>query len=116
MHASWYTHGPTPGSLRLSRDATWWPSVERMAKDRTRELRRAEKVLGRPKTVGDWLLSGDKARDRADAERQIAGLNQQDQVIAVLNRIADQLQWITEEMERNRKPSPPQQTFGTPQG
>lgn len=34
---------------------------------------------------GISLFGGERARDRADAKRQIEGLSQQDQVIALLN-------------------------------
>lgn len=61
--------------------------------------------LAYSETMHTGLLGGtNKGRARANAKRQIEELGQNDRMIAVLNRISEQLQWITEEMARNRRP------------
>lgn len=47
---------------------------------------------------GVSLFGGEKARDRADAKRQIEGLNQQEQVVALLSEQNDLLRYMCERL------------------
>ncbi len=64
---------------------------------KTRKLRQGERAVA--------LFSTEKGRDRADARRQIEGLDQSDQVIALLQQINDRLAWICDELVRQRQES-----------
>lgn len=59
-----------------------------------RKLRMAEKGLG--------ILPTEHSRDLAHAKRQLEGLEQGDQVIALLSQINERLSWICEELYRQR--------------
>lgn len=60
-----------------------------MAKD-SRELRHGEKRLA--------VFTSEKGRDRANAERAIEGLNQNDQIIALLKEQNDLLRYACERL------------------
>jgi hypothetical protein len=60
-----------------------------MAKD-SRELRHGEKRLA--------VFTSEKGRDRATAERAIEGLNQNDQIIALLREQNDLLRYACERL------------------
>lgn len=81
-----------------------------MGKADPRKLAQSEKVIGRPHGA-DWFLGGEKARDRADAQRQIEGLNQNDQIIALLQEQVTQqrrtnqlLEWLGGLVAETRRP------------
>lgn len=69
-----------------------------MAKD-SRELRHGEKRLS--------VFTSEKGRDRANAQRAIEGLTQNDQIIALLSEQNDLLRYMSERLaaiEINTKP------------
>jgi hypothetical protein len=66
-----------------------------MGKSDPRKLAHSEKVIGM-RHGAEWFLGGEKARDRADAKRQIEGLSQNDQIIALLSEL------VTEQRRTNQ--------------